>query len=309
MAALKEYPGAGESIVVDDGSSDDSCEILAEEFPETRLVLHERNRGFAEAVHSGVQAARFEFLILLNSDVRPEPGFIAPLVRRLREPPVFSVSPLILEETGKIHPCSLNCFSARQSRFKRHREVWARPVPMGLARPSVFASGGSMAVKKSRFLELGGFLPIFRPFYWEDFDLGIRAWRRGWRVVMEPSSVVVHQSRGSIRENVARRKVRVAVRRNELLVEWIHAPVPRLLRGFLPRLALRTVARTMIGDTLFWAALLGALARLPQVVETRRKLAADRAMIKSLPEILAEIEQENQRLFEREADRCKQSEA
>lgn len=301
--ALSEYPGSGELIVVDDGSRDDSRDILAAEFPEVRLIRHEDNRGFAEAIHSGVNAARFEHLILLNSDVRPGPGFIAPLVRQLQDPAVFSASPLILEETGKIHPCSLNCFSVRKGRLNRLRGEWARPAHNGPIRPSSFASGGSMAVKKSRFLELKGFLPIFRPFYWEDFDLGIRAWRRGWRVVMAPSSIVVHQHRGSIRENVARRRVRTAVQRNKILVEWIHAPVALLLGGFIPRLFLRVVARTMLADPVFWPALIGALARLPQVISIRREISADQGMTKSLPEILVEIEQENKRLFERESGR------
>lgn len=50
---------------------------------------------------------------------------------------------------------------------------------------SLFASGGSVALKKTMFLKLGGFLPLYKPFYSEDMDLCTRAWMRGWQTLLE----------------------------------------------------------------------------------------------------------------------------
>ena len=188
LDALAAYPGGGTVVVVDDGSSDPSCAVLELKFPQVQLIRHPVNLGFAEAIHSGVRAAATDALIFLNSDVAPESGFIEPLIRRLLDDGVFSVQSAIRVETGVIHPYCLARFQLRWGALKRlatpdlGRQPWY----------GLYASGGSMAVDKAKFNELGGFLPIFKPFYWEDFDLGVRAWRRGWRTLLEPASVVLH---------------------------------------------------------------------------------------------------------------------
>lgn len=150
-----------------------------------------------------------------------------------------------------------------------------------------------MAVDKARFNALGGFLPIFKPFYWEDFDLGVRAWRRGWRTLLEPTSVVLHQDRGSIQDNVKRQRVRRALQRNKLLAEWIHFPASTLAVFMLPRLLLRMLTRTLVGDFGVWAALFGALGRVPEVLATRRSI--NTTAKQGFREILRGIEQENAR--------------
>lgn len=301
LAALQAYPGGGELIVVDDGSRDDSVKVLEAEFPGVHLVRHERNKGFSEAVHSGVAAASNEYLIFLNSDVQPQTGFIRPLLRHLATADVFAVSPLIVGDSGDVHTSSLNCYSIDRGRLRRIEAEWALPPREGPPRPSLYASGGSMALKKSGFLELGGFLPIFYPFYWEDFDLGVRAWCHGWRILLEPASVVVHQDHGSIKENVAKRKIRRSLQRNKMLVEWVHLPMRELVLLFLPRLVLKLIVRTLIGDPGFVRALAEALAKLPEVAKIRAANAANPGQ-RNLLQALHEIKAENARLFRDNAE-------
>ncbi len=102
LRAASAYPGDVEVVVVDDGSSDDSVAVLEAEFPTVRTVFHEQNRGFGPACHTGIEAAQHEVVVLLNSDVAVEEDFIQPLMRHFaRDPQVFSVSPLILDEQGR----------------------------------------------------------------------------------------------------------------------------------------------------------------------------------------------------------------
>ena len=82
-AAVHAYPGNSEIIVVDDASQDGSIQLITGNYPEIRVVRHHENKGFAEAVHSGVNASIYEIVILLNSDVRPHSDFIEPLVKEL----------------------------------------------------------------------------------------------------------------------------------------------------------------------------------------------------------------------------------
>ncbi len=287
LEALAVYPGGGQIIVVDDGSADNSVDIIRRRFPQVRLEQHETNMGFAEAIHTGVRAADSEALIFLNSDVRPECDFIAPLILRLTDEGVFSVQSAIREESGNIHPYCLTRFRYRYGTLKRLKTTNLGKKPWWC----LYASGGSMAVDKAKFNELGGFLPVFKPFYWEDFDLGVRAWRRGWRTLLEPASIVLHQERGSIQDNVKRQRVRRALQRNKLLAEWIHFPIGTLAAFMLPRLVLRMLTRTLVGDFGYWCALFGALARIPDVWAIRRSI--DATSTQSFRQVLRVIEQEN----------------
>ena len=83
-----------------------------------------------------------------------------------------------------------------------------------------------MAVDRMKFLELGGFDPMYRPAYCEDVDLCFRAWRRGWRCVFEPLSVALHRETGSWDGAGARRLSRMLLR-NSLLFQWSSLPMQK----------------------------------------------------------------------------------
>jgi GT2 family glycosyltransferase len=291
LAAAEAYPGGGAVIVVDDGSKDASVAVLEAEFPSVRLVRHEDNRGFAEAVHSGVAAAATEWLIFLNSDVRPDRDFIAPLVRHFDRPEVFAVAPLVLDEDAKVNPVSWRGYRIRRGRLKARRWRYD-PVRDGRARASLFASGGSMAVRKSLFQALGGFLPIFKPFYSEDFDLGLRAWRRGWRTVFEPASRVVHGRSGSIKENIARDRIRRTRIRNRFLLEWIHVPAGDLAFSLVPGYLARGLGRLLKLDLGYFRGLWDALRRLPEALRLRAEVR--RTEVLGWREIMATIDRDFQ---------------
>ena len=87
-----------------------------------------------------------------------------------------------------------------------------------------------MACRKERFFQLGGFLPIYKPFYSEDLDLGIRAWRRGWQTFIDSESKVVHDHQeGAIRSFFSRREVRIIRYRNRFFRLWLHLSTSKLI--------------------------------------------------------------------------------
>ena len=83
-------------------------------------------------------------------------------------------------------------------------------------------------------MELGGFNRLFYPAYCEDLDLGFRAWRRGWRSVFEPASLVFHRDNGSWGE-MAESIVSPLNFRGQLLFTWLSLP-PAV--GFAERYAM-----------------------------------------------------------------------
>lgn len=270
LSAAGRYPGGCEVIVVDDASTDESAGVLKREFPPVRLVRHAENRGFSAAIHSGVDAAQAEFLVFLNSDVRPDADFIAPLVRHLGAPEVFSVTPLIVDGRGEVTEEAWRCYELRRGRL-RLIQLKGRIPPHWVE--TGFASGGSMALRKSRFIEMGGFAPIFQPFYSEDSDLGLRAWRRGWVSRFEPGCRVVHDHAGSsINTQVPSFRVRRIRRRNQFLFEWIHLPARNLFGSLLLGYLRQALGRLLRLDVAYFGGLAAALWHLPRVLMLREKI-------------------------------------
>lgn len=286
LAAAQQYGGPWEVLVVDDASRDASLQVLVAEFPAVTPIVHERNQGFAAAVHSGVAAAAHDCLILLNSDVRPDPDFIRPLVQHLADPQVFSVTPLVVDGEERPGEESWRCYRLRRGRL-RLRDWGARIPPRFVE--TLFASGGSMAVRKARFNALGGFLPLFQPFYSEDADLGLRAWRRGWRSLLEPASRVIHDHAGSANSTqVAQAFVRRIRLRNRFLLEWLHVPSRDLWRSLVPGYMLQALGRLLRLDGRYFGALASALGLLPQVLKARREIQAQDRL--AFWDIMARIE-------------------
>ena len=276
-------------IVVDDGSSDDSLQVLGTQFPQVRVVAHPENRGFAEAIRTGVEAAGTELLFLLNSDVEVKPGCLARLLPYFAHPETFAVNPLILEEDGTVNRHAYNRRHFRRGNLKAidWDLAQARERRHHAYLPVLYTSGGSMLVRRSMFLALGGFHPIFKPFYGEDFDLGLRAWRHGWRSYFEPEATVIHQSRGSIKDHVRRDYVKQIRRRNRYLLEWIHFPVGRLWLTVIPLSLWQLLGELLLLDRVNLKGFAGALMCLPSALVARRQLNQDARL--TFSEVLHEV--------------------
>jgi len=67
IEAADAYPAKSEIIVVDDASKNNSVKVLEENFPEIKIIRHETNKGFSEAVHSGVTSSIYSIIILFNT--------------------------------------------------------------------------------------------------------------------------------------------------------------------------------------------------------------------------------------------------
>ena len=86
--------------------------------------------------------------------------------------------------------------------------------------PCFYGGGGSCAFDRAKFLELGGFDGLFAPFYLEDTDLGFRAWKRGWKTLYQPRSVVYHEHRGTIGKRFSEERIEAVLKKNYLLFSW-----------------------------------------------------------------------------------------
>ena len=293
VAAVNAYPEDCEIIVVDDASDDNSVQLISGNFPDIKVITHTINRGFAEAVYSGVQMASHPILIFLNTDVFPKRDFIAPLMRRFEDPHTFGVSPLITGPDGRPQRVSWN--RRKYSRGEVRRINWELENAEALAQQgtglkSLFAQGGAVALRKEMFLQLDGFLPIYKPFYYEDCDLGTRAWQRGWQTYFEPASIVVHDHRqGTISRSFAVSRIKRVKKRNRFIYHWLHLSLPTLIISHFPWILLRLLGRVLRLDVAFVLGFFSALTAVGQVINLRRNYGPT-VSGKSLEDILSEIE-------------------
>ncbi|MFX0200141.1 MAG: glycosyltransferase [Candidatus Hodarchaeota archaeon] len=274
IEATNAYPRECEIIVVDDASQDNSVAFITENFPTVKVVQHEVNKGFSEAVHSGVQLSTHAIIILLNSDVRPDRNFLAPLIQWFSREDIFSVSPLIVDQQRK--PVRVSWVLAKIKRGEIRKRNWdlddaLQMASKGQALKSLYASGGSMAFRKDMFLELRGFLPLYKPFYGEDIDLGIRAWRHGWQTVFEPRSTVIHDHVGTINRFFSYKKIRIIRRRNRFFYLWLHLSNRQLILSHFPWIFYRLPLQLLKMDFVYPIALFKALLRMGEVIKLRDK--------------------------------------
>lgn len=216
--------GAGdELIVVDDTGSAELEGAKAQLFgsrKDATLLTRPANGGFALAFESGLEAARHGLVFSMNSDVVVRRGFLGPLTRVVSESDVFAAAPRVLLNGD---PDQLESFTAARlwAGLLSSRGGPKRTAPSSVT-PIPFAVGGTCLFDRARFLELGGFDPLFAPFYYEDNDLCWRAWRRGWRTLYVPDSTVEHHHKGTIGGLLTEARRRAAVERGELLFNWKH---------------------------------------------------------------------------------------
>ena len=183
---------AHEVIVIDNASSDDTARALPL-LDNIRFARNTANLGFAKASNQGAGMARGQYLLFLNNDTEPTPGWLGPMVAELEaDPEVAIVGSKLLYPDGTVQhggvvfayaapePITPLHLHARQPGSSSHRRLELRAVTAAcmLMRPDVFREHGGF---DEAFVNGG-----------EDVDLCLKVWRSGRKIVFTPASVVVH---------------------------------------------------------------------------------------------------------------------
>ncbi|HEX2037881.1 MAG TPA: glycosyltransferase family 2 protein [Chloroflexota bacterium] len=185
---------ADELLLVDNASSDGTAEFVASAYPWVRVVRSPRNLGYGGANNLGAAAARGEYLVFLNPDTEPQPGWLEALLSAVEGAPerTLATAKLLLAAT----PERVDTFGnqVHVSGITTSRG-WGQPASEYPQPEEVAAvSGACFALTRSLFWQLGGFDErLFM--YFEDTDLSLRARLAGYRCVAVPEARVLHDHR------------------------------------------------------------------------------------------------------------------
>ena len=235
-AAAEEYPGTCAVVLLDNQSIDDDVAWAERRFPSVETVVAPTN-NFLFSYNWFAPKRAEDVVVFLNNDLKVDREFLAPLVQHFEWPDVFSVSARSYDWSGgKVTsgPAHLE--------FKNGFYSWNFDTQCQKASHTFFTSGGFMAVDRNKFVELGGFNRLFAPAYCEDVDLCFRAWRRRWRCIYEPDSIVRHRHQASWANHSANSLNSLQLR-SLLLMQWSTFPMNK---GRSARI--RSLAKLFVGS-------------------------------------------------------------
>ncbi len=188
---LKYISERDEVIVVDNGSYDSTISILNEFESKIKLIINEKNAGYAGGNNLGVLNAKNDFILFMNPDVEVTDGFLEDLQVCLNEDNVVAVQPLVLI-SGKEKIINLTGKSLHFTGLEWCTNCLLNYDAVDLRKSYIDAiSGSCFLVKKDVYMNSGGFDDEYF-MYGEDSDLSWRLRAMGYKLVFCPSSIVFH---------------------------------------------------------------------------------------------------------------------
>lgn len=206
LASMRNQSVVPELVVVDDGSTDGTSEMLASEFSEVRVVRQPEVTGFAAAVNSGILACRTPYVALLNNDTEADPGWAEAGLRAMEDQPDYAFfackmlqfdDPTLLDSAG-------DCYNRAGMPYKRG--LGERAELFSSEEEVLGACAGAAFYRKALFQEIGLFDESYE-MYLEDVEISLRAQWMGFRCLYLPDAIVYHVEAASDPELRSRKRV------------------------------------------------------------------------------------------------------
>jgi GT2 family glycosyltransferase len=190
-----------EILVVDNASTDNSVQFLKYHYPAIRIIQNKENVGFAEGCNRGILNAQGEYVLILNNDTIHEPDWIGRLMEALlSDADIAIVQPKILSYQNR----RLFDYSGASGGFI---DYFAYPFARGRLfytieqddgqyedrREIFWASGTAFLARKEIMLKAGLFDKVFFA-HMEEIDLDWHVHLLGYKIIVEPKSVIYHRS-------------------------------------------------------------------------------------------------------------------
>jgi GT2 family glycosyltransferase len=267
-----------EVIVVDNGSSDGSAEMVEREFPAVRVVRSERNLGFCGGNNLGIAMARGAAIALLNNDAVAAPGWLEAMLREMEQDArvgMVAAKILVAGREGVIDKVGHGIYWDGQNRGKGSGEVDRGQYDT--EREILWPDGCAALYRREMLEQTGGFDESFFA-YADDAELGLRGRLMGWGARYAPEAVVYHE-RGATMGKYSAGRIRL-IERNRVWLAVLHFPWWLLVLNPVFFL-LRMVAGVLAG--------LAGQGEAGQVKGIRAKIELGLVLLKADLEALREI--------------------
>lgn len=198
-------------IVADNCSNDESISFLRTSFPTIEIIENQTNGGFAKGYNDALKhlEGRFEYYILLNSDVEVSENWIEPLLSSMEDRNIAACQPKIRsynEKTKFEHAGAAGGFLDEDYfPFCRGRIFDETEIDSGqydYPMEITWTSGAAMLIRSELFHSVDGFDPYFFA-HMEEIDLCLRLAKKGFKFSCNPTSVVYHLGGGTLPYNSA----------------------------------------------------------------------------------------------------------
>ena len=194
-----------ELIVADNGSTDESLQVLAKEFPSVRTIVLDKNYGFAEGYNRAIAQVDSEYVVLLNSDVEVTENWLQPLLDYMEDhPEVAAVQPKIrswLHRESFEHAGAaggyLSWLGYPYCRGRRFGRVEQDKGQYDTIAEVDWTTGAAMCVRTAVYKACGGLDAAFFA-HMEEIDLCWRMRNEDWVLACVPQSVVYHLGGGAL---------------------------------------------------------------------------------------------------------------
>ncbi|MEJ0015491.1 MAG: glycosyltransferase [Acetobacteraceae bacterium] len=193
LASIAAHPpkAAIEVIVVDDATADGSTACLAQ-VQGIRLIINPRNLGYLRSCNTAARIADGEYLMLLNNDTQVMADWLDALLSPfLTRSDVGAVGSKLLYPDGRLQEAGCIVWDDGSGWNFGRLDNPDRPA-YNYLREVDYCSAASLLVRRALFNGMGGFDERYAPAYCEDSDLAFRLRERGYKVIYQPRSQVIH---------------------------------------------------------------------------------------------------------------------
>lgn len=207
-------------IVVDNGSTDGSLELIKDKYPGVILLELYENTGFAYAVNRGIELATTEYVLLLNNDIVVDDCMVTFLEQAIEEEKrAFSVNSMMLSMADEnIIDGTGDYYCALGWAYARCKDKDIRKYRYGLGKRELFSCCAGAAIYRKKVFDEIGLFDEEHFAYLEDVDIGYRARIAGYINVLEESAYCLHAGSGSSGSRYNEFKIKLASRNSTYLI-------------------------------------------------------------------------------------------
>lgn len=257
------YPYLKETeIIIINDDPEISIKSLLKNY-KVKLIENTKNLGFGKSVNKGIKISKNKYVFLLNSDVVLNDNLFKNSIKHFEEEKkLFAIGFAQTESDDNL--VGKNSIYWKNG-FFRHKKA-----PNMYFGKTAWAEGGSSIFSKEKFLELGGFDDLYSPFYWEDIDISYRAWKKGYKVLFDPSILVKHHHESTISTYFSLKTINKISYRNQLIFIWKNITDKNLIISHFLLLVPNLILLVLKGEINFISGLFGAMSKIFSIYRHRQ---------------------------------------